>query len=185
MLKRWFDILFSALLFMLLLPLFLLLALLIRSDSKGSVFYRQERIGKDGKSFYIYKFRSMVANADKIGGYSTSVGDSRITKIGAFLRKTSLDELPQLINVLLGEMSFVGPRPDVPQQEEGYSPHDWKKRHSVKPGITGLAQATLRSSALPDERTKLDLEYVNQQSFLYDLKILWMTVKQVLGKGSY
>jgi lipopolysaccharide/colanic/teichoic acid biosynthesis glycosyltransferase len=185
MLKRLFDILFSVLLLVIFMPIFIVIALLILLDSKGGAFYKQERVGLNGKKFGIFKFRSMVSDADKIGGYSTSKGDQRITKIGGFLRKTSLDELPQVVNVLLGNMSLVGPRPDVPAQREAYSIEAWNKRNSVRPGITGLAQATVRSSALPEERTRLDLEYVDKQSFWFDMKILVMTVKQVLGKGSY
>ncbi len=185
MLKRLFDAI-AALCFLLLTgPVFIVLALLIRVDSPGKVFYRQTRVGRYGENFGILKFRSMVADADKIGGYSTQVGDARITRVGAWLRKTSLDELPQMINVLLGEMSLVGPRPDVPAQREHYTAVEWDKRNSVRPGITGLAQATMRSAAKPEERTALDLEYVDKQSFLFDLKILLMTVRQVMGKGSF
>ncbi|MDQ7057302.1 MAG: sugar transferase [Ghiorsea sp.] len=185
MLKRTFDAMASLLLLVPLLPVLLGTSVLILLDSKGGVFYRQERVGRFGKTFYILKFRSMVANADQIGGYSTSEGDVRITKVGGFLRKTSLDELPQVLNVLLGDMSLVGPRPDVPAQRQHYSQEEWDKRNSVRPGITGLAQATLRSTATPRQRTMLDLEYVDKQSFLFDMKILLMTVKQVVGKGSY
>ncbi len=185
MLKRAFDIVVALLLLLLFLPLFVVIAIAIRLDSSGSIFYKQERVGKNGSTFFIYKFRSMVSDADQIGGYSTSVGDPRITKVGTFLRKTSLDELPQIINVLRGDMSLVGPRPDVPAQRQNYSQADWDKRHSVRPGITGLAQATVRSEAKPGERTALDLEYVDKHSFFFDLKILVMTIQQVLGKGSY
>jgi len=185
MIKRTIDIVVSLLLLVLLSPVFILIAILIRLDSKGSILFTQERVGRYGKRFQMYKFRSMVPNADQIGGYSTAVGDPRITKIGAFLRKTSLDELPQIINVLLGDMSLVGPRPDVPAQRENYNQSDWDKRNSVRPGITGLAQATVRSFASPGERTKLDLEYVDKQSLLLDIKVMLLTIKQVLGKGSF
>lgn len=185
MLKRLFDISVSVLLFIIFIPIFIVIVLFILLDSRGGIFYKQERVGLNGKRFGIFKFRSMVSNADKIGGYSTSEGDPRITKVGRFLRRTSLDELPQVLNVLLGDMSLVGPRPDVPAQREMYSQEEWDKRNSVKPGITGLAQATVRSLAQPRERTLLDLEYVDKQSFWFDMQILMMTVKQVLGKGSY
>lgn len=185
MLKRLFDIFVSLFLLIVCMPLFVVIALLIILDSPGGVFYKQERVGLNGKVFYILKFRSMIADADQVGGYSTAKGDPRITKIGAFLRKTSLDELPQIINVLFGDMSLVGPRPDVPEQKKDYSPEEWEKRNSVRPGITGLAQATIRSDAKPDERTRLDLKYIDNQSFIFDIKVLLMTIKQVFGRGSY
>jgi len=147
--------------------------------------YRQKRIGLNGKEFDILKFLSMVENADKIGSYQTSYADERVTRVGSFLRRTSLDELPQLVNVLKGDMSIVGPRPDVPAQRKLYSDAEWSKRTSVRPGITGLAQATLRSAAIPDQRVALDLNYVEQASLLFGLKVLLLTVRQVLGKGSF
>ena len=112
--KRIIDFITAGILLIILAIPFLILAIIIKLDSEGNVFYRQTRIGKNGKPFKIFKFRTMVSNADQIGGYSTSKNDSRITKIGAFLRKTSLDELPQILNILLGDMSLIGPRPDVP-----------------------------------------------------------------------
>lgn len=181
--KRLFDIIIAALLLLCSLPLFLPLALAIRLDSPGSPFYRQIRVGRSGRTFGMLKFRSMVANADRIGGHSTAAGDARITKVGRFIRKTSLDELPQLLNVLSGDMSLVGPRPDVPAQEADYRPEDWVLRHRVRPGVTGLAQALKRSAATPAERTEMDLRYVREQSLWLDLKILWWTARQVLSKG--
>lgn len=183
--KRLFDILVSASLLLLVLPLFLVIALVIRLDSPGPVFFRQVRVGRGGVTFGMYKFRSMVPEAEKLGGYSTAQGDPRITRSGRFLRRTSLDELPQLLNVLLGDMSLVGPRPDVPAQREGYTEEEWRTRHRVRPGITGLAQATVRSEAKPGQRKALDLEYVAKASLWMDVKILFWTVKQVLSKGSY
>ena len=185
MLKRSFDLLVSACLLLILLPVFLLITLAIKVDSRGAVFYVQKRVGQYGRSFNIYKFRSMVPNADRIGGHSTAQNDARITRMGKFLRKTSLDEIPQLINVLIGDMSLIGPRPDVPAQEADYTPEDWQQRCRVKPGITGLAQATLRSDATPEERTRLDLDYADRQSFLLDMRILLMTIRQVLGRGGF
>ncbi|MDF1721081.1 MAG: sugar transferase [Minwuia sp.] len=183
--KRLFDILVALLLLLVSLPLFLPLAIAVRLDSPGSVFYRQIRVGQGGRTFGMLKFRSMVANADRIGGHSTVAGDARVTRVGRFIRKTSLDELPQLLNVLSGDMSLVGPRPDVPAQQAEYAPQDWALRHQARPGITGLAQALKRSAASPSERTEMDLRYVREQSFWLDLKILWWTVLQVIGKGSY
>lgn len=183
--KRAWDatVAFAAL--ALLWPLLVVIALAVRWDSAGPVFYRQERVGRGGRRFAILKFRSMVVHADQIGPYHTARGDARITRVGGFLRKTSLDELPQLLNVLRGDMSLVGPRPDVPAQEILYAPADWAKRCSVRPGLTGWAQATLRSAATPEERRRLDLEYVDRASLGFDLKILFLTVRQVLGRGSF
>ncbi len=184
MIKRFFDVSLALVLLLLLSPVFIIV-IIVNKSSSGNIFYLQERVGRYGMLFYIYKFRSMVPNADKLGGYSTVVHDVRITKIGKILRRTSLDELPQLVNVLLGDMSLVGPRPDVPAQRVNYRVEDWEKRCSVRPGITGLAQAKVRSAAKPGERLSLDLEYINKSSFLFDLKILWLTVGQVFGKGSF
>jgi len=125
----------------------------------------------------------MIVNAEKIGGHSTLDNDSRITPIGRLIRKSSIDEVPQLINVLKGEMSLVGPRPDLLKQKDEYSDEEWLKRLSVKPGITGLAQATLRSSATPEQRKKLDLDYVEKQSMCLDLLIISLTFKQVIFRG--
>lgn len=183
--KRVLDIGMSLVALAILWPLLALVALAVRLTSPGPVFYRQERVGRGGRRFSILKFRSMVANADQIGPYHTARGDARITRVGAFLRRTSLDEIPQLFNVLRGDMSVVGPRPDVPAQEPLYAPADWVKRNSVRPGLTGLAQATLRSAATPEERRRMDLEYVDRASVFFDLKIILMTVRQVLGRGSF
>jgi len=183
MIKRCLDIAVSLLILVVTSPVWLVAALLIHRHDRGTVFFRQNRVGLHGKIFRIYKFRSMVLNADKVGGFSTSDGDLRITPVGRFLRRYSIDELPQLINVLVGDMSMIGPRPDVPAQRALYSNAEFEKRHSVRPGITGLAQATVRSSATPEERTRLDLEYVDRMSLGYDLKIIMQTVRQVVTKG--
>lgn len=182
--KRVIDFTASFTLFIFLLIPFLIIAVLIKLDSKGSVFYRQNRIGQDCKEFKIFKFRTMVSNADKIGGYSTSKNDSRITKIGQFLRKTSLDELPQVINVILGDMSLIGPRPDVPAQKINYTETEWIKRHIVKPGISGLAQCRNRHNITNSGRKKYDLFYNKKVRFILDVKIVFWTLK-VLKKGSY
>lgn len=183
--KRIFDIALALVALAVLWPLLLVVALAIHLDSPGPALFRQTRVGIDGRPFQIFKFRSMVVDAERVGGYSTAVGDPRITRVGHFIRRTSLDELPQLFNVLSGDMSWVGPRPDVPAQKANYSDADWQARHRVRPGITGLAQATLRSAATPAQRLALDLEYVERASLLFDLKILLLTVRQVLGKGSF
>ena len=183
MIKRWFDIGVSLATLILLSPVMILVALAVRLDSKGPVIFRQERVGQYGQVFSIYKFRSMVDNAMTLGPHYTSTGDPRVTRTGKFIRKTSLDELPQLLNVLYGDMSLIGPRPDVPGQRAGYSKYDWDKRTAVRPGITGLAQATLRSAATAEERTRLDLEYVDKSSMLFDMWIIILTIKQVLFRG--
>ncbi len=183
--KRIFDFIVSLVFLILLFPFIILISLAIIIESKGGVFFMQERVGQLAKPFQMYKFRSMVAGADQKGPYFTAQGDSRITRVGAFLRKTSLDELPQLLNVLKGDMSLVGPRPDVFAQRSEYSDEQWEKRTRVKPGITGLAQATIRNIGSPEQRTTLDLEYVDTASFWLDLKILLLTVKQVFFKGSH
>jgi len=181
--KRVFDILVSLLVLIPASPFMILTALLIKLESKGPAIFKQERVGRFGTSFFIYKFRSMVVAAASQGPHFTQDGDPRITRVGRIVRKTSLDELPQLINVLKGDMSLVGPRPDVPKQRSDYTENDWKKRNLVRPGITGLAQAKLRSAATFEERTRLDLEYVDNASFSYDIWVILMTVKQVLFRG--
>jgi lipopolysaccharide/colanic/teichoic acid biosynthesis glycosyltransferase len=183
--KRLFDLVVSLIFLILLSPFILLVSIAILIESKGGVIFTQERVGQFAKPFPMYKFRSMVADASQKGPYFTAKGDPRVTRVGAFLRKTSLDELPQLLNVLKGDMSLVGPRPDVFAQQSNYTQEEWEKRMSVKPGITGLAQATLRNVGGPGRRTALDLEYVDNISFGLDLKILLLTVKQVLFKGSF
>ena len=130
------------------------------------------------------KFRSMVKNAASIGPYFTSANDPRITRVGRFIRRTSLDELPQLINVLLGDMSLVGPRPDVPAQRSLYTEADWVQRCSVRPGITGLAQALYRSTSTEAQRLEADLRYTREASLWLDLKICWWTVQRLGGKGA-
>ncbi|MBS0357716.1 MAG: sugar transferase [Proteobacteria bacterium] len=183
--KRIFDFIVSIILFVFLFPLFLLISLAIYINNPGPIFYRQSRVGRHGKVFQLLKFRSMVVNADKIGPYYTSKNDTRVTRMGQLLRKTSIDELPQIVNIIRGEMSFVGPRPDVLEQQPLYTPSEWEKRHTVLPGLTGLAQALKRSEATVEERKQLDLKYVDQQSFLLDMTILFKTCQQVFFKGSY
>lgn len=183
--KRLFDLMAAGSLVVVLAPVMIAVAIAVRLESPGPAIYRQTRVGRNLRPFRIMKYRSMVVDADQIGGHSTAPGDARVTGVGRIIRRTSLDELPQIFNVLKGDMSLVGPRPDVPEQELLYSPEDWIRRHSVRPGITGLAQATVRSAAKPGERTQLDLEYVESVTLRRDLAILAMTVKQVLMRGSY
>lgn len=181
--KRLLDVLLSALALIALSPAMLLVAAAIYRFDRGPIFFKQKRVGLRGREFGMYKFRSMVTDAEQRGGYSTRAQDPRITPVGRFIRRTSLDELPQLINVLLGDMSVVGPRPDVPAQKALYSEEEWRIRNSVRPGITGLAQATLRSAATPEQRKALDLQYAREGSVGFDIKIIIMTIKQVLTKG--
>lgn len=170
-----------------LIPLHILIAIAIKLDSEGPVFFKQERLGKKGKVFKIYKFRTMVDNAESMGsGIYTYEGDPRVTKIGSILRKTSLDELPQFINVLIGDMSVIGPRPPLPYHPRKYEEYNEKqiKRFHVRPGITGHAQVTARNALVWDERIVLDVEYVEQQSFFLDIKILFLTIINVVKRDN-
>ena len=182
--KRFFDILIAMLALIVLSPLLLLVALAIAVQDGFPVLFRQIRIGKAGDEFAMFKFRSMVKDAASQGPYFTAAGDPRITCLGRFIRRTSIDELPQLINVVLGDMSMVGPRPDVPVQRSLYTEMQWQERCSVRPGITGLAQALIRSEGVEGERLMLDLQYVRNHSVWLDLKIMALTFKRLSGKGS-
>jgi lipopolysaccharide/colanic/teichoic acid biosynthesis glycosyltransferase len=193
--KRAFDVALVAVTFPVLFPLLGVLAVAIRIDSPGSVFYRGVRVGRFGKPFRIFKFRTMVQNADKIGGSSTPEDDPRVTRVGRFLRKYKLDELPQLLNVIKGEMSLVGPRPQVAWVVELYAPEE-KAVLSVRPGITDCASLRfrnegeiLRGSANPDqayfekihpEKMRLGLEYVQKQCLWLDCQILVNTLGAVV-----
>ncbi|MES2755178.1 MAG: sugar transferase [Pseudomonadota bacterium] len=181
--KRAIDFAVAAAALVVLAVPMLVVALSIRAGDGGPALHRQSRVGRRGRIFEMLKFRSMVTNAATIGSYMTTAGDPRITRIGRFIRRTSIDELPQLWNVLVGDMSLVGPRPDVPAQQSSYAPADWTLRHSVRPGLTGLAQATLRSAATPEQRTAADLAYVKTASVGRDLGIILLTVRQVLVRG--
>lgn len=181
--KRFIDFSTATIMLVLLSPLFFIIAFLILITDGSPVFYRQARVGRFCKTFTMFKFRSMTVDADVVGGYATVEGDPRITRLGRVLRRTSMDELPQLFNVLLGHMSIVGPRPDVPAQRSGYDNREWSERHAVRPGITGLAQATLRSSATPDERKALDLAYSRNPRLVDDFRIIFLTIQQVFTRG--
>lgn len=161
-------------------PLFALIALLIRLDSKGPVFYKAKRIGKNGEPFLMWKFRTMHQDADRIGPGLTQDNDSRITRIGKFLRRLSLDELPQLFNVLRNEMSIVGPRPEIPEIVETYSPAQ-KRALSVKPGITGLSQINGRDDLPIDDKLRYEVEYVDKLSLILDVKILLKTFPAIVN----
>lgn len=183
--KRLMDLMVLLIAIIPLLIIGIIISLLIKIDSKGSIFFKQKRLGKDGKVFGIYKFRTMIEDAEKVGtGIFTSDKDPRITKAGNLLRKTSLDELPQVINILKGEMSFVGPRPPVPYHPYKYEDYSETKklRFTVKPGVTGMAQAYGRNTLSWDERIEYDVKYVNRISFLLDFKIVIKTILTVIRK---
>jgi len=195
--KRIFDALTSIFILLIFCPIFLLGFLFVGSSDKGPVFYRAIRIGKNNKKFIMYKFRTMVVDAEKIGGSSTADDDSRITRVGKFLRKYKLDELPQLINVLKGEMSIVGPRPEVKHYVDMYTEEE-KAILSVKPGITDYASiwnpdegAILAGSEDPEKtylekirpkKIQLQLKYVREQSFRTDMKIIFLTARNLFLK---
>jgi lipopolysaccharide/colanic/teichoic acid biosynthesis glycosyltransferase len=165
-------------------PVLLVAAAAVALESGFPVLFRQQRVGLRGQTFEMLKFRSMVKDASRIGPWFTSGDDPRITRVGRFLRRSSIDELPQLFNVLRGDMSLVGPRPDVPAQQALYRPEDWALRCSVRPGITGLAQASMRSEATPEQRLAADLDYARGAGVWRDLRILCLTLGRLTGKGS-
>ncbi len=194
--KRALDILVSAAALAVLLPLFLLIALAVKLDSPGPVFFRQERVGRDGKPFRILKFRTMVPDAEKKGPAITVGRDARITRVGAFLRRTKLDELAQLVNVLAGEMSFVGPRPEVPRYVALYTP--WQRQVLlVRPGITDYASIAYRNenallASAPDpermyvetvmpDKIRLNMRYLREISPLTDLRLILSTIAALLS----
>jgi exopolysaccharide biosynthesis polyprenyl glycosylphosphotransferase len=194
--KGVFDRLAAGLALIVLAPLFIVIATAIRLDDHGPVFFRQTRVGRDGRKFRIFKFRTMVVDAErrKLQLQSLNEGagllfkmreDPRITKVGAKLRRWSLDELPQLFNVLIGDMSMVGPRPALPQEVARYGDH-MRRRLVVKPGLTGLWQVSGRSGLSWEEAFRLDLRYVDNWSIMLDLQILWKTWSAVIhGSGAY
>jgi len=178
-LKRALDVAASAGALALGAPVLALAAAAIKLEDGGPVFFRQERIGKDGEAFHILKLRTMVVGAEKLGaGYAIDEGDSRITRIGALLRRTSLDELPELLNVLRGDMSLVGPRPTLRYQVEQYTEHQ-RRRLEVLPGVTGWAQVHGRAALPWPERIELDVWYVDHASLALDARIVWRTVVQL------
>jgi lipopolysaccharide/colanic/teichoic acid biosynthesis glycosyltransferase len=167
-------------------PVLALGALAVVLESRGHPIYRQHRVGRDGHGFEVYKLRTMVSGAETMGsGLAVDEGDARITRVGAFLRRTSIDELPNLVNVLRGEMSLVGPRPTVQVQVDRYTERQ-RGRLAVRPGITGWAQVQGRASLPWAERIELDLWYIEHESPALDLRILWLTARMVLtGHGLY
>lgn len=178
--KRFFDIFFSFILLILLSPVFLIVFILIKIFDPGPIFFKQKRVGQNEKIFLIYKLRTMVINADKIGPVLTSDNDPRITKLGKFLRHSSIDELPQFINVIKGEMSIIGPRPEVPSIVETYNDTQ-RQVFKLKPGITGWAQIHGRDALSIEQKSVYDIEYVNKVSFLLDLKIVLLTFPALIS----
>jgi lipopolysaccharide/colanic/teichoic acid biosynthesis glycosyltransferase len=179
--RRMVDIASSSVTLLLASPVLALAALAVRLESRGPVIYRQLRVGLEGKRFEVLKLRTMVDGAEHIGaGLALDANDPRITRVGAILRRTSLDELPNLFNVLRGEMSLIGPRPTLPVQVDQYTPRQ-RGRLAIKPGITGWAQVNGRASLPWEERIELDLYYITNRSLALDLKILRRTVAMVLG----
>ena len=182
-LKRLLDLTLSTLALICLAPAIGLIALAVRMGSGGPAFFRQERIGRGGRPFLVYKFRTMTVDSPTFGLKPTSFEDERVTRIGQFLRRTSLDELPQLINVLKGEMSLVGPRPEQPFLVARYQPWQ-RKRLSAQPGLTGWWQVNGRKQPMHDY-VEEDLYYIRNRSLMFDLKILVRTVRAVLsGNGA-
>lgn len=202
--KRILDILFTLLILLPFCIVLIIVALMIRLDSKGPIFFRQKRVGLNGKEFYMIKFRSMYVNSDdsahreaitqymngaSLNGHAQTdtpyklVNDPRVTRIGRFIRKTSIDELPQFINVLRGEMSLVGPRPPLPYEVEAYGPHD-QLRLGGKPGLTGMWQVYGRSRVTFNNMVEMDIAYLQQQSIWQDLKLIALTLPVMLqGRG--
>ncbi len=189
-LKRILDFTLTLIGTIIISPILLIITVLIKCSSKGPVFFKQKRLGLHGKIFEIIKFRTMVVNAEKMGSgvYIREKDDPRVTKIGRFLRSTSLDELPQIFNVLKGDMALVGPRPPVTYHPyDGYDNYpEWaKKRFQMRPGMTGLVQITTRSDASWDERIKIDCEYIDKFNLIFDFKILFGTVKTVIKGDAF
>jgi exopolysaccharide biosynthesis polyprenyl glycosylphosphotransferase len=189
--KRILDVIMASFGMIALLPVYLLVAIAIKvDDPKGKIFFQQTRVGKNGKTFNMYKFRSMVVNADDIlndilhlneihGAMFKMKDDPRITRVGRFIRKTSLDELPQLINVMKGEMSMVGPRPPLPREVETYSSYE-RQRLQVVPGCTGLWQVSGRNSIDFKAMVELDLNYIKQRSIWFDIKLIFRTISVLI-----
>jgi len=180
--KRLFDIFFSMFLLTLLIPFFIIVALAIKLDDGGKVFFLQDRLGQYGQVFQVFKFRTMIENADNFLDQNEMPTRNRITRIGRILRRYSIDELPQILNIFRGDMSFIGPRPALVSHGDRYTEFQ-KRRLEVSPGITGLAQVNGRNNLPWSERIKLDINYIDNRSFSMDLRILFKTLVIVL-KGS-
>ncbi|MDP2364657.1 MAG: sugar transferase [Ignavibacteria bacterium] len=182
--KRLTDIIFSLFVLSLASPIIIIAALLIKLESKGSVFFLHERTGSKGKKFRLYKLRGMVNNALDVGPELTQLNDPRITKVGKILRRTSIDEIPNFINVLKGEMSIVGPRPDISSITDTYT-SDQRKVFNFKPGVTGISQINGRQMLTPKQRVQMEIDYYNRATFWSDLLIVFKTFNIVINnKGN-
>jgi len=183
--KRAFDIIAAALALILASPLLLLVALSIATGSRGGVLFLQDRVGKDGRVFKIFKFRTMVPDAEHKGPLLAVRGDPRVTGVGRFLRRWSLDELPQLWNIIKGDMSLIGPRPEIPALAAEWTP--WQRRVlAVRPGLSGFSQVMGRDDLSIETKLRLDNHYIRRRSFCFDLWIIWRTVATVInGKGAF
>ena len=183
--KRIIDLIISILILPFFIILYVVIGILIKTEDRGPILYKGNRIGKDGKIYKMYKFRSMKVNAPNIlnkdGSTYNSENDERVTKIGKFIRETSIDEIPQIINILKGEMSFIGPRASLEEVLESYK-EDEKGKMKVRPGITGYTQAYYRNSLSVREKRLKDVWYANNVSFILDLKIFFRTIKTVFNK---
>ncbi|MCH1624895.1 sugar transferase [Fredinandcohnia quinoae] len=194
--KRGFDLISALILLVLLLPLMIIISILVKADSPGPIFYRGNRAGRYSSEFYIFKFRTMVEHAEKLGGGTTALNDSRITKTGAFLRKSKLDEIPQLLNIIKGDMSFIGPRPELTKYTSNYQ-GDEQMILAVRPGITDISSMEFISldeivgpynadeayeKLVLKRKNLLRIKYVQTQSILLDLKLFFFTCFSVLGK---
>ena len=186
--KRALDLLASTLGLIIGVPIIIIFGILVKLEDGGPIFYKQERLGKNNKKFYIYKIRSMKIDAEKIGGAQwAEKDDPRITKIGKFIRKTRIDEIPQLFNILNGEMSLIGPRPERPELTYKFEEEipGFINRLKIKPGLTGLAQVNGGYEISPEEKLRWDLIYIKTQSFIVDIKIILKTIKVVItGDGA-
>lgn len=184
--KRWLDVVIAVLVLVVLSPVFLISAIAIKCETRGPVIFKQKRLGLNGKEFSIYKFRSMVQNAEHTGsGVYSGKGDSRVTKVGRILRTTSIDELPQAVNMLKGDMSLIGPRPPLtyhPWPLDQYTPEQ-KRMFEVRPGLTGWAQVHGRKDVEWNKRIELNVWYVDHVSFALDVKIFFMTIFKVLSNA--
>jgi exopolysaccharide biosynthesis polyprenyl glycosylphosphotransferase len=185
--RRLFDIVLAVAGLAAAMPILVIFSIAIKMDSKGTVFYRQERVGEKGRYFQLLKLRTMEMDAEKDGPRWAGINDPRVTRIGKFLRKTRIDELPQLINVLKGDMSMIGPRPERPVFTEMFNQRTpgFIKRLAVKPGLTGWAQVNGGYDSTPEEKLAYDLEYIRKRSFILDMKIILLTFKVVItGEGA-
>jgi lipopolysaccharide/colanic/teichoic acid biosynthesis glycosyltransferase len=183
MTRRAFDVTVAAVALAIASPLLLVAIIAIRLESRGHPIYRQRRVGLDGREFDVLKLRTMVDGAESIGaGLAVNAGDARITRVGRLLRRTSLDELPNLVNILRGEMAIIGPRPTLPAQVAQYTERE-RGRLAVRPGLTGWAQVNGRASLPWPERIELDLWYIEHRTWRLDLQILWRSALMVLGGG--